>query len=199
MNLGSERKCVCASEKRRASHLFTARPAPEVGRAFGHMGACGSKPEQWPVEDGTDVAPPLPKPQEAGDATPSRKSVASRTVCETLDGLELELADMTAQSDAVGKTIAGLSPDMPAPVGARSELAKLHGAANKLLTTRIDAIVTGDLQSGREEARAHRKALVLASEALIETVEAQIRAIDTRNAGAAENQPAAEDAAPPPP
>ena len=62
----------------------------------------------------------------------------------------------------------------------RTELAITHGAANKLLASRIDAIVTSDLTTAKDEARAKRKALVATAEALIERVEEQIKQIDRR-------------------
>ena len=60
----------------------------------------------------------------------------------------------------------------------RNELAQLHGNANKILATRIDAILTGELVSGKDDARAKRKALIKVVEGLIETVEAQVKRYD---------------------
>ena len=45
------------------------------------------------------------------------------------------------------------------------------GNANRLLATRIDAILTGELISGRDDARAKRKALIKQVEKLIEKLE----------------------------
>ena len=56
-------------------------------------------------------------------------------------------------------------------------------AANKLLATRLDAIVTADLTTGRDEARAKRKELVALAESLIELTEQQIKRIDALKAG----------------
>ena len=102
---------------------------------------------------------------------------------DTLEGLEIELHEMEATSAAAAEALAG-PPEM-LPVGLRTALASLHGSANKLLATRLDAIVTGDLTTGREAARAKRKVLVAAAEALIERTEEQIRQIDRRKAGGA--------------
>ena len=66
----------------------------------------------------------------------------------------------------------------------RNELAQLHGNANKLLATRIDAILTGDLVSGKDDARAKRKALIQKVEKLIETVEGQVKRFDQMRASA---------------
>ena len=56
--------------------------------------------------------------------------------------------------------------------------------ANKLLATRIDAILTGDLVSGKDDARAKRKALIQKVEKLIETVEGQVKRFDQMRASA---------------
>ena len=61
------------------------------------------------------------------------------------------------------------------PPALRGQLAQLHGNLNKILATRIDALSTVDITSGKDAARARRKALVLRSEELIETVEIQVR------------------------
>ena len=61
----------------------------------------------------------------------------------------------------------------------------MHGSANKLLAARLDAIVLGDLTTGKEEARAKRKALVAAAESLIERTEQQIQKIDVRKSSSA--------------
>ena len=56
----------------------------------------------------------------------------------------------------------------------------MHGSLNNAYTARLDAIVTGDLTTGREEARAMRKRLLAQTEALIAAVEGQIKRIDAR-------------------
>ena len=60
----------------------------------------------------------------------------------------------------------------------RNELAQLHGNANKLLATKLDAILTGELRSGKEEARAKRKQLIGMTETLIDRVEGLVKAYD---------------------
>lgn len=62
--------------------------------------------------------------------------------------------------------------------GLRNELAQLHGNANKLLATRIDAILTSELISGRDDARAIRKQLIKDVEKLIDKVEDQVKRVD---------------------
>ena len=93
---------------------------------------------------------------------------------ETLETLESEIQEMQARSNAADDAL----EKGEIPIGMRSDLAALHGSANKLLATRLDAIVTADLTTGRDEARAKRKALVAASEALIERTEQQVVRID---------------------
>lgn len=84
-----------------------------------------------------------------------------------------------AESTLSGATLASeLDPKL------RNELAQLHGNANKLLATRIDAILTGDLVSGKDDARAKRKALIQKVEKLIETVEGQVKRFDQMRASA---------------
>ena len=95
-------------------------------------------------------------------------------MAETLENLETELIGMQTESNVAATAL--LKREVP--VGMRSDLAKLHGTANKLLATRLDAIVTSDLTTGRDEARAKRKALVAACETLIERTEQQIIEID---------------------
>lgn len=84
----------------------------------------------------------------------------------------LQASDPTAGGSGSGGAH-GEGGVVPLPLGLRNELAQLHGNANKLLATRLDAIITSDLTSGKEEARAERKRLIRATEMLIERVEAQ--------------------------
>ena len=119
---------------------------------------------------------------------PARQLTArSAAVVETLGGLEEELKGMESTLTRADAALGALGAG-PLPVGLRSELASLHGSANKLLATRLDGLLTGDLTTAREEARGKRKALVATAEALIERTEAQIRQIDhikaARGAGA---------------
>ncbi|EOD08188.1 hypothetical protein EMIHUDRAFT_217769 [Emiliania huxleyi CCMP1516] len=95
----------------------------------------------------------------------------SLAVCTTLDTLEKELDEMQATLNRADEALANEAP----PIALRSTLASLHGSATALLATRLDALHTADLTSGRDEARAKRKALVAAAERVIERAEAQIR------------------------
>lgn len=80
---------------------------------------------------------------------------------------------MSIQEVATASAGAGeLRPDL------RNELAQLHGNANKLLATKLDAILTGELNSGKDEARAKRKQLIGVTETLIDRVEGLVKAYD---------------------
>ena len=105
------------------------------------------------------------------------QTTRSSALAETLDRLEVELTEMQ-ETSAAAREVLSVGTAKTLPLGLRSELASLHGSANKLLATRLDAIVTADLTTGREEARARRKKLVAAAEELIETLESQIKQID---------------------
>lgn len=141
------------------------------------MGCGGSSPAH--IEE---AEPPL-KPSAAPGVAPSATEPAARDraltsrsleMVETLETLESEIQEMQARSNAADDAL----EKGEIPIGMRSDLAALHGSANKLLATRLDAIVTADLTTGRDEARAKRKALVAASEALIERTEQQVVRID---------------------
>ena len=67
---------------------------------------------------------------------------------------------------------AGLEPKL------RDELAQLHGNLNKLLATELDAILTGELNSGKDAARAKRKQLIGKAEKLIDDTEKQVKLFD---------------------
>jgi hypothetical protein len=105
-----------------------------------------------------------------------RFSFQSQTTLDTLEGLDTDLAQMESVSAAAGKTLASQGMDLPSAL--RTELAKLHGDANRLLANRVDAVSTADLKSGCEEARAKRRSMVVRAEALIGRIEEQIKAVD---------------------
>ena len=103
----------------------------------------------------------------------------SDKVLDLLDDMELEYKAMKELSDSAAITLG--NGDIP--TGLRSDLASLHGTANKMLATRVDSLLTSDLTTGRDEARARRKALVATLEELIERTEQQIKFVDRRKAG----------------
>ena len=61
-----------------------------------------------------------------------------------------------------------------APSPLRNRLAQLSGSASKLLETKIDAISTVDLESGRQEAKAEKKALTIRADELLTRLHALI-------------------------
>ena len=147
--------------------------------------ASASAPPEPHAEDGLGEMPDISKlgintSAAAASAIGRRDrqySVRSLATVETLEQLELEVAAMQKQSGEAEQLLQTTPGDQLAPA-LRNELAQLHGNANKILATRIDAILTGELVSGKDDARAKRKALIKVVEGLIETVEAQVKRYD---------------------
>ena len=102
----------------------------------------------------------------------------STEVADTLDQIELEVGSMEAQLEEAEAILGGHKPGGELDSQLRNDLAQLHGNANKLLATRIDAILTGELVSGRDDARAKRKALIKTVEKLIDSVEKLVKRFD---------------------
>jgi len=63
-------------------------------------------------------------------------------------------------------------------------LRQLHGDFNRILDTKIDAILTSDLNSGKEDARAKRKALSAKCGTIIEEIEGLVKAYDAQRSAA---------------
>ena len=136
------------------------------------MGGCGSKavPDTTPPPNA--IANPSKAPRPRVDSRLSLSTVG------TLDSIFSEMAGHADLSAKAAELIASSSSAKELPAELRGELALSHGILNKMLATRIDSILTGELVSGKDEARAKRKALVKKAETLIETVEGHIKAID---------------------
>ena len=143
-------------------------------------------PELQPVQPPTYVEPPSPEliapgspelivPSPEPNAVP--EPAAPEPAMLELQQLAAEMQQMQEASAVAEQSLA--SGEAP-PAGLRNQLAQLHGSLNNRYTARLDAIVTGDLTAGREEARAMRKQLLAQTEALIVMVEGQIRRIDAR-------------------
>lgn len=157
------------------------------------MGVCGSKDfaadKPTPTYSSPDAPPsrkPAPVPLDSLAPPPlnSHLSVRSMSTVNTLASIEAEMDEMLQTSErAVELILAAQQSRAQVPVELRGSLCTLHGSANKMLATRIDAIMTGDLVSGKDEARASRKALVRQCEQLIERVEAQIKSVDALKSG----------------
>merc|ERR1712228_400280 len=114
----------------------------------------------------------------SGRGIVKRMSVASMEVANELDSIADNLSKMQLTCDEADTVLADISDCSQLPVGLRNDLAQLHGNANRLLATRLDAIITGDLNTGKTEARSRRKAMIQTTEQLIERVEAQVKRID---------------------
>lgn len=107
-----------------------------------------------------------------------RLSEASAKATTELDRIAEQLHGMQIKSDDAELLLCDDRAELPLTL--RNELCQLHGNANKLIATRLDAILTGDLHSGRDDARAMRKQLIFQAEALIERVEKQVKQLDQR-------------------
>ena len=80
-------------------------------------------------------------------------SIASQKTVSVLDQLKLDVFDL--QQRAVrADAIMSKPPAEGLPAKVRGDLAQLHGDANKILATRIDAILTGAQRRGPRIARA---------------------------------------------
>jgi len=99
---------------------------------------------------------------------------------DLLESIARELQDLRLKSDDADRTLLITDPSSDLPAGLRNELCQLHGSANKIIATRLDAILTGELTSGKDLARAKRKQLIFQAEELIEKVEAQVKQVDAR-------------------
>ena len=104
-------------------------------------------------------------------------SVRSQHTVDTLQQIEDELAAMKLKCDEADGILDN-PPSDGLPPQLRNTLAQMHGDANKLLATRIDAILTGELNSGKDDARAKRKQLSGVTEGLIDRVEGQVKKFD---------------------
>mmetsp|Transcript_19375 Transcript_19375/g.43301 ORF Transcript_19375/g.43301 Transcript_19375/m.43301 type:complete len:180 (-) Transcript_19375:451-990(-) len=104
-------------------------------------------------------------------------SMRSQETVNTLDEIEQQLLAMKVKSDEAD-TMFSSPPPEGLPSSMRNTLAQLHGDANRLLATRIDAILTSELNSGKDDARAKRKQLIGVTESLIDRVEGQVKQYD---------------------
>ena len=96
------------------------------------------------------------------------KSAASGLALDELSKIEAELAQLQQRAEVVEAELS--APTLA--IGARSRLAVLHGEARKLLEQRVDAVLTGALASGQDQAKALKRRLVVGSNALIDRLEA---------------------------
>jgi len=136
-------------------------------------------PSTFEVGGGAN-APPSAKtdPVPSAKLDRTRFSVASLETNSELDVLELQIKAMQVTSDEAETVLSAEVGTVEIPTRMRNELAQLHGNLNKLLATRLDAILTGELNTGKDAARAKRKELIKTTETLIERVEGQVKRYD---------------------
>ena len=111
-------------------------------------------------------------------------SVASTKTVETLTSLQQQVEQIHAAC-AEAEGIMTNPPPAGLPAGMRNRLAQLHGDANRLLAVKIDAVLTSELHSGKADARAMRKQLIVVVEACIEKLELLIKRHDAMKAASA--------------
>jgi len=155
------------------------------GAAAASSSAGAATPSQPPAVQAAVNDMPAPAAQQP--PPPNRLdrqySTASWNTVSTLQQLELEVEAMEKQTTDHEDTLDNPPPD-GLPLGMRNQMAQLHGDFNKLLATRLDAILTGELTSGKDDARAKRKALIKKVEGHIEKVESLVKRYDAaREAG----------------
>jgi len=90
---------------------------------------------------------------------------------------------MEKQVKAHADTLASPPPE-GLPLAMRNQLAQLHGDFNRILDTKIDAILTSDLNSGKADARAKRKELSSKCGKIIEEIEVLVKQYDSKQKAA---------------
>ncbi len=146
-------------------------PPPEEAEAAQESEALDSVGDLQSALPSVGAKPDLP----AGRMLQRQYSLASKQTVDTLQTIELQIVDLERQTSEHHDLIesgAELPPEL------RNKLAQLHGDANRILAVKVDAILTSDLNSGRDDARATRKALIKRLEALIERLEALVKKYD---------------------
>lgn len=133
----------------------------------------------------SDLRPGLPSSPSGKSPSPPGKiqrqySVASQQTVDALQMFELQLFDMERSADDYKAAVeAACLPD-GVPLDLRNKIAQLYGNAGKLLATKVDAVLTAELNSGQADARAKRKALSARCEALMVRTEAIIKQHDAK-------------------
>ena len=144
-----------------------------------------------------DRAPPKEQPSKSctEDSTPPPPPLSprSKSRIEQLDSLNVSIVDRSAQVDVIERQVETevSAPDKFMGVGGAfekdlvdartivsrrrlglhaNELAQMYGTLEKLQFTKVDAIITGDLSSGRAEAKQKRKQLTKTISAVMERV-----------------------------
>uniref|UniRef100_A0A7S2FNN7 Uncharacterized protein n=1 Tax=Haptolina brevifila TaxID=156173 RepID=A0A7S2FNN7_9EUKA len=170
-----------ASSQQRGSSSSAAGSTAAAARS-------SAAPSSTKSEDSEPPAP-LPPASTAGAAEerPSRferqYSTASWNTVSTLQQFELQVTEMEERVKDYAKILANPPPEGLDPA-MRNQMAQLHGDFNRILDTKIDAILTSDLNSGKEDARAKRKALSAKCGTIIEEIEGLVKAYDAQRSAA---------------
>lgn len=102
----------------------------------------------------------------------------------------LQLATVDASVSAIEKRVAEintLSQREEEPAGPlRTELANLEARAHKIECQGVDNIYTGDLSSGKAEAKEMKKSLLIRLEKLFQLIDATFAQLDPKNIGGTE-------------
>lgn len=124
-------------------------------------------PSQPPPAQPPPAQPPLSQQQVPPPRRLNRElSIASTLTHETLEQIELEVLAMQRTCDAAEQTLSKIATSDQLEPGLRNSLAQLHGNANKLLATRIDAILTSAPARALPHTRRAHAAHTCASRAL---------------------------------
>ena len=166
MGCGGSKEVEQASPSPAAEHVKLASPSPnELPASVDPTAAAAAPAPSW-----APVAAPAP--------APAQDEGAPLDVQAALTILEADFALLTAQSSAAEAALSDAGNLLP--LSLRGELAQLHGIASGFVG-RLDALILGDLEPAvRDEARARRRAMLAACDALIDTTERQIKLIDQR-------------------
>ena len=112
-----------------------------------------------------------------------RMSSVSRSRIEVLDDLDKRLEKYEAKIPGFQSAVKTGRAN-PSQLGViKGELGQLYGDLEKLQYNEIDAVVTGDLQSGREDAKALRKNLTRRTAKLLDTVKELVDEVKRKQLG----------------
>jgi len=160
-----------------ASHGATVAPsASSVAQNAAMQERVSSEEELEAVEDMSDASTELQATVEAAPSVARSHSVSSQAALAQLAQTKAQLEQMALDADAAESTLRAGVGRAPSPL--RNRLAQLSGSASKLLETKIDAISTVDLESGRQEAKAEKKALTIRADELLTRLHALIEQLD---------------------
>ena len=122
----------------------TAAPAKQPPQAEpSTAAAASSQPMQHlPPAPPNAGALPAADPKQPPSRLDRQYSMASQTTVTTLQQYELEIIDLKRSSEEAEAILQNPPPEGLLPQ-MRNQLAQLHGNANKLLATKLDAILTG--------------------------------------------------------